>query len=170
MIVSLVVAMTKNRVIGRNNEIPWRLTDDLKFFKRITMGKPILMGRNTYESIGKPLPGRPNIIITRNPDYEVEGAHVVNTVEEAFALATQLTSPDEDAEIAVIGGAQIFQKVLPVADRIYLTLLNTEMEGDVFFPEFPRQDWQEVARENWPATDANPYTWSITVLERREQE
>ena len=170
MIVSLVVAMTKNRVIGRDNQIPWKLVDDLKFFKRITMGKPIIMGRNTYESIGKPLPGRPNIIITRNPEYEVDGAHVVLSIEEAFELAAQLTSPNEDAEIAVIGGAQIFEKILPVADRIYLTQLNTEIDGDVFFPEFSRGDWQEIARENWPATEANPYTWSITVLERRGQE
>src|SRR5688500_13136490 len=131
MIMSLVVAMTENRVIGQNNAIPWHLPEDLKFFKRITMGKPIIMGRNTFESIGKPLPGRDNIVITRNPDYHVDGVHVVSSVQEAVELAGQLTAPDLEAEMMVIGGQQIFELTLPIADRIYLTELHTKIPGDV---------------------------------------
>jgi dihydrofolate reductase len=163
---SLIVAMSDNRVIGRNNAMPWHLPEDLKFFKRVTMGKPIIMGRNTYESIGKPLPGRANIVITRNPDYLVDGVHVVNSVEEAIELAGQLTAPDSEAEIMVIGGSQIFDLTLPIADRIYLTELHTKIQGDVFFPRFPRDQWQEIARENRPATPENPFTYSFLILER----
>lgn len=170
MIISLLVAMARNRVIGRDNALPWHLPEDLQFFKRISMGKPILMGRNTYESIGKPLPGRDNIIITRNPDYEVDGAHVVNSVEDALALSAQLAAPDLDAEIMVIGGAQIFEQTLPIAHRIYLTQINADIEGDVYFPEFPREQWIEVARENRPATEKNPWTWSFLILERESFE
>jgi dihydrofolate reductase len=163
---SLVVAMTANRVIGQNNTIPWRLPEDLKFFKRITMGKPIIMGRNTYESIGKPLPGRDNIVITRNPDYQVDGVHVVSSVQDAVELAGQLTAPDLEAEMMVIGGQQIFELTLPIADRIYLTELHTKIPGDVFFPDIPRDQWQEIARENRPATPENPFTYSFLILER----
>ncbi len=166
MIMSLIVAMSDNRVIGRNNEMPWHLPEDLKFFKRITMGKPIIMGRNTFESIGKPLPGRANIVITRNPDYHADGVHVVASVEEAIELSGQLTAPDLEAEIMVIGGSQIFAETLPIADRIYLTELHTKIEGDVFFPRFPRDQWQEIARENRPATPENPFTYSFLILER----
>jgi dihydrofolate reductase len=170
MIISLLVAMSKNRVIGRANALPWHLPEDMKFFKRITMGKPVVMGRATYESIGKPLAGRANIVITRNSDYAAEGIHVVNSVDDALALSAQLTAPDLDTEIMVIGGAQIFAQTLPIAHRIYLTELNTIIEGDVYFPEFPRDQWTEVARENRPATEANPYTWSFLILERESFE
>ena len=166
MIMSLIVAMSDNRVIGRNNAMPWHLPEDLKFFKRVTMGKPVVMGRNTYESIGKPLPGRDNIVITRNPDYHVDGVHVVGSVQDAVELSGQLTAPNLEAEIMVIGGAQIFELTLPVADRIYLTELHTKIEGDVFFPRFPRDQWEEIARENRPATPENPFTYSFLILER----
>ena len=158
--------MSENGVIGRNNAMPWHLPEDLKFFKRVTMGKPVIMGRNTYESIGKPLPGRPKIVITRTPDYHVDGVHIVTSVEEAVDLAGQLTAPNIDAEIMVIGGAQIFELTLPVANRIYLTELHANIEGDVFFPPFPPGQWQEVAREDRPATPENPFTYSFLVLER----
>lgn len=166
MIMSLIVAMSDNRVIGRNNAMPWHLPEDLKFFKRVTMGKPVIMGRNTYESIGKPLPGRDNIVITRNPDYQVDGVHVVGSVQEAIELSGQLTAPDSEAEMMVIGGAQIFELTLPLADRIYLTELHTKIAGDVFFPQFPREQWEEIARENRPATPENPFTYTFLILER----
>ncbi|MES2625117.1 MAG: dihydrofolate reductase [Pseudomonadota bacterium] len=166
MIMSLIVAMTQNRVIGQHNAIPWHLPNDLKFFKRITMGKPIIMGRNTYESIGKPLPGRENIVITRNPDYHVDGVHIVASVQEAIELCGQLTAPDHEAEIMVIGGQQIFEQTLPLADRIYLTELHTTMPGDVFFPRVPNDQFQEIGRENFPATPENPFTYSFLILER----
>lgn len=167
MKVSLIVAMSQNRVIGRENQMPWHLPDELKYFKRVTMGKPVLMGRNTFESIGKVLPGRPNIIITRNPDYEAEGISVVTSVEDALDLADQLTGHDANAEAMVIGGAQIFAATLPIADRLYLTEVHAVVEGDVFFPEFPPERWRLVSREEHAKDERNPYPYSVLVLERR---
>lgn len=170
MIISLLVAMSRNRVIGRDNALPWHLPEDLKFFKRVTMGKPVVMGRTTYDSIGKPLVDRDNIVITRNPDFEADGVHIVNSVEEALALSVQLAAPEQDPEIMVIGGGQIFDQTLPIAHRIYLTQINADIEGDVYFPAFSREQWIEVARENMPATEKNPFTWSFLILERESFE
>lgn len=167
MKVSLIVAMSQNRVIGRQNQMPWHLPDELQYFKRVTMGKPVLMGRNTFESIGKPLPGRPNIVITRNTDYEVDGISVVNSVEDALDLAEQLTEHDANAEAMVIGGAQIFSATFPRADLLYLTIVQAEVEGDVFFPEFPAEEWRLVSREERDANERNPYPYSVLVLERK---
>lgn len=167
MKVSLIVAMSENRVIGRQNQMPWHLPDELKYFKRVTMGKPVLMGRNTFESIGKPLPGRDNIIITRNADYEADGISVVTSVEDALDLADSLSGNDPIAEAMVIGGAQIFAATLPIADRLYLTEVHAIIDGDVFFPEFPRERWRVVARDEHAADAKNPYAYSVLVLERR---
>jgi dihydrofolate reductase len=167
MKVSLIVAMSQNRVIGRDNQMPWHLPDELQYFKRVTMGKPVLMGRNTFESIGRPLPGRPNIVITRNADYDADGISVVNTVEDALDLAEQLTDYDANAEAMVIGGAQIFATLFPRADMLYLTLVQAEIDGDVFFPEFPAEDWQLVSRDEHAANERNPYPYSVLVLERK---
>lgn len=167
MKVSLIVAMSQNRVIGRQNQMPWHLPDELKYFKRVTMGKPVVMGRNTFESIGKPLPGRPNIIVTRNPDYDADGISIVASVEESLELAEQLTERDANAEVMVIGGAQIFAVTLPLADRLYLTEVHAVVDGDVFFPEFSPIDWRLVSREDHAADGANPYAYSVLVLERR---
>lgn len=166
MKVSLIVAMSQNRVIGRENQMPWHLPAELQYFKRVTMGKPVLMGRNTFESIGRPLPGRPNIVITRNADYEAEGISVVTSVEDALDLAEQLAERDANAEAMVIGGAQIFAATLPRADRLYLTEVQAEVEGDVFFPEFAPEDWSLVSREEHAADEKNPYPYSVLVLER----
>lgn len=167
MKVSLIVAMSQNRVIGRENQMPWHLPDELKYFKRVTLGKPVLMGRNTFESIGRPLPGRPNIIITRNSDYEADGISVVNSVEDALELAEQLTEHDANAEAMVIGGAQIFAATLPLADLLYLTEVQAVVDGDVFFPEFAHEEWRLVSREEHAADDRNPYPYSVLVLERK---
>ncbi len=167
MKISLVVAMSQNRVIGRENQMPWHLPDELKYFKRVTMGKPIIMGRNTFESIGRPLPGRPNIVISRNPDFDADGISVVSSVEDSLELAEQLTERDDNAEAMVIGGAQIFQVTLPLADRLYLTQVNAVVDGDVFFPEFPLDAWRLVSREEHAADKANPYAYTVMVLERR---
>lgn len=144
MKISLIVAMSKNRVIGRQNQMPWHLPDELKYFKRVTMGKPVVMGRNTFESIGKPLPGRPNIVVTRNAEYDADGISVVTSIEDALDLADQLSEHDANAEVMVIGGAQIFAVTLPLADRLYLTEVQAIVDGDVFFPEFPREQWRLV--------------------------
>lgn len=173
MIVSFVVAMASNRVIGRDNALPWHLPNDLKFFKRTTMGKPIIMGRRTYDSIGRPLPGRANIVITRRRDYQPEGVKVVHGLREALQLAEHIGIIDGVTETAIIGGAEIFREALPLTDRIYLTEVHAEVEGDVFFPEFDRSQWEEVGREDCKAEGPNPYDYSFVVLERpgtREKE
>lgn len=130
MILSLIVAMTRARVIGVNNTLPWRLPGDLKRFKQITMGHPIVMGRKTYDSIGKPLPGRRNIVITRQADLVIPGADVVHSLTEALLLL------HDSLEVFVIGGAQIFEEALPQADKLYVTWIEEDIQGDAYFPEF----------------------------------
>jgi len=143
MMLSLIVAMANNRVIGKDGAIPWHIPEDMKHFKRLTMGKPIIMGRKTYESIGKSLSGRTNIVVTRNPDFEAEGVTVTHSLLEALEFAKTLNSE----EIFVIGGEQLYAAALPDADRLYLTYVDTEVEGDTFFPEFDRNEWRELGHE-----------------------
>ncbi len=161
MIISLIAAMGNNRVIGINNALPWRLPADLKHFKKITMGKPILMGRKTYESIGKPLPGRTNIIITHDRDYQAPGCVVTHTVDEALAAATS------SEEIMVIGGASFYEQLLPHAQRLYLTLIHENFAGDAWFPAFDHAQWSEVEHTDCKPDEANPYHHSFVVLERK---
>ena len=163
---SMIVAMAQNRVIGRNNQLPWYLPKDLKYFKHVTMGKPILMGRKTFESIGKPLPGRTNIVLTRNPDWQAEGIKVVSSLKQAVELAASIAEIDGQDELMVIGGDQIYQTAFPDVDRIYLTEVHAEVEGDAYFPEFDRAAWKEVAREDFKAEGPNPYDYSFVVLDR----
>jgi dihydrofolate reductase len=162
MKISLIVAMAQNRVIGRDNRMPWHLPEDLRYFKRITLNKPVVMGRNTFESIGKPLPQRTNIVITRNPGYRIDGAVVVNSLEAALQTCREL----EAEEAMVIGGAQIYAQALPMADRLYLTEVAAVIDGDASFPDFDRTRWQEVGRESYKATDNNPYDYAFLVLEK----
>jgi dihydrofolate reductase len=168
MKISFVVAVAANGVIGKDNALPWRLSDDLKFFKRVTMGKPVIMGRTTYDSIGKPLPGRTNIVITRNADYRASGVRVVHSIEAALELGKQIASNDGQQEVTVIGGAQIFGAMLTagLVDRMYYTEVHGSPDGDTFFPPFDRRQWSEVARENFPANDSNTYACSILTLDR----
>ena len=159
MIISLVVAMARNRVIGRNNSLPWRLPSDLNRFRRITMGHSIIMGRKTYESIGRPLDGRKNIVVTRSADFSPHGVTVVGSIDEALASA------NED-EIMVIGGADIFEQTLPRADRIHLTLIHESFDGDAYFPEIGSKDWEESGREDIePGVDAT-FGYTFVTLER----
>lgn len=166
MRISLIVALADNRVIGRDNRMPWHLPDDLKYFKRMTMGKPILMGRRTFESIGKPLPGRTNIVITRQTDWRAEGVQVVHSLSEGIELATSLPLIDRNEEVMVIGGAQIYREALPKTQRLYLTEIHGEIEGDTFFPPVNGEEWMEVAREDHQARPASPYDHSFVVLDR----
>lgn len=163
MIVSLVVAMARNRVIGRDNALPWRLPADLAYFRKVTMGHPIVMGRRTYESIGRPLPGRHNIVVSRNRAFQAPGCTVVGSLEEAWRAAG-----DTD-EVCVIGGTSLFRETLPVADRIHLTEVEADVEGDTYFPEFDRSDWteREVARQ--PADERHAYPFRIVELARRKR-
>ena len=128
-VIALIAAMANNRVIGRDNQLPWHIAEDLRFFKRMTLGKPLIMGRNTFESLGRPLPGRPHIVISRNPDYQPAGVERAAILEAAIARATELARASSADEIMVIGGAQVYAAALPYARRIYLTLVDAEVAG-----------------------------------------
>lgn len=161
---SLLVAMDKNRVIGKNNDLPWRLPADLAYFKKVTLGHPIIMGRKTHESIGRVLPGRQNIILTRNETYEAEGCTIIHHIDEIKELGAK-----NKEELFVIGGAEIFQEVLPFADKLYITFIEEEFEGDTYFPEINEAEWQEIAREKGPRDDKNPYDYYFCVLEKKSE-
>ncbi len=158
--ISIIAALAENRVIGVNNTLPWRLPNDLKHFRRLTTGHAIVMGRKNYESIGKPLPERTNIVVTRNRDYRVDGCLIAHSLDEALRLA------GGDPEIFVIGGAEIYREALPRADRLYLTQVHAVVEGDTFFPEIDLKDWKEIAREQHAADEKHAYAYSFVVLER----
>ena len=160
MKISIVVAMAANRVIGRDNQLPWHLPADLKHFKQTTMGKPILMGRKTWESIGRPLPGRTNIVITRDENYDAPGCVVVHSIEAA------LQATEQHAEVMIIGGADFYRQVLPRTDRIYLTRINEDFEGDTLFPELISSEWQQVEQIDCDADDNNPHSYSFITLDR----
>lgn len=162
MIVSLLVAMDEQRGIGVDGRLPWHLSDDLKRFKALSMGHHLIMGRKTWESIGRPLPGRVTIVVTRNPNYTAEGCLVAHSLEEALALAQ---AGGED-EIFVIGGGEIFAQALPLADRIYLTRVHTTSAVDVSFPEFDLEDWNAVESSEHPADGKNDFPTTFQVLER----
>jgi dihydrofolate reductase len=158
--ISLIVAASTNNVIGAQGELPWSLSGDLKRFKTMTMGKPIVMGRLTYESIGRALPGRQNIVITHQADFEAEGCDVVQSVDAAIEAA------GDAEEIMIIGGSHIYQEFLPRADRIYLTRVQADVEGDTFLPDLGTDEWREIKSERYAADDANDFDVVLTVLER----
>lgn len=157
MKLSLIVATANNNAIGRNNELPWHLPQDLKYFKSVTLGKPVIMGRKTFESIGKPLPGRTNIVVTRQKDWKFAGVLVAKSVEEALEIGQQFRNEQNNLaeEIMVIGGAEIYRHALPIADRVYLTRIDADVAGaDAYFPELPITQWK-LASELPGDSDAN---------------
>jgi len=160
MRIGLVAAMAENQVIGKDNELPWHLSADLKRFKQITMGKPIIMGRKTFESLPGVLPGRHSIVISRNDRFRPEGVTVVDSLDAAVDAAGDVE------EAMVIGGADIYFQFLPRADRLYLTLVHTVVAGDAFFPAYNRHEWRQVFEEHHPADENNPYPYSYITLER----
>lgn len=160
MRLSLIVAMSENRVIGRQGTLPWRLPSDLRRFKRLTMGHHLIMGRRTFESIGRCLPGRTSVVLTRRRDYDGRGAVVVHDLQSALRCA------GNDSEAFVIGGAEIYLATLPVVDRVYLTLVHAVLEGDVFFPPCDPDAWTVVRRERIAADDRNQYDHSFLVMDR----
>lgn len=162
--ISLIVAASSNNVIGIQGELPWRLSSDLKRFKALTMGKPIVMGRITHESIGRALPGRQNIVITRQTDYDADECDVVQSIDAAIAAAGVAE------EIMVIGGGHIYEQFLPHADRIYLTRVQAEIDGDAFLPDFAAAEWREVTNEQHAADASNDYDYVFMTLERREED
>jgi dihydrofolate reductase len=161
MRVSLIVAMSTNRVIGIDNRMPWHLSADLKHFRAVTWGKPILMGRKTYESIGRPLPGRENIVLTSDASYRAEGCAVVNSLEQGLAVAAH------HPEVMIIGGAALYQATLPVADRLYLTRIDQDFQGDTFFPELNWSEWQEIEHQAVVDDPSVPFGYAFTVWDKK---
>jgi len=160
--ISIIVAMSENRVIGRAGALPWRLPDDLKRFKSLTMGHPMIMGRKTFESIGRPLPGRDTIVITRNPGWSRPDVRTANSLAEAIALAG-----DGGGEVFIVGGGEIYREAILDADRIHLTLVHAAIEGDAFFPVIDDDEWAVVDEAHHPADAGHPYAFTFRTLDRR---
>jgi dihydrofolate reductase len=159
----IIAAMDRNRGIGLNNKMPWRLPADFAYVKQVTMGHTLLMGRKTFESIGKPLPGRDNVIMTQRTDYRPEGCEIVHSVEEALAAY-------QGKEVFIFGGAEIYKQFLPYADRMYITEIDHEFEVDTYFPEVNMSDWTEVSRTQGVKDEKNPYNYAFVVYERQKRE
>lgn len=157
--ISFLWAEDENGLIGNNNQLPWRLPADLQYFKKQTMGHPIVMGRKTYESIGKPLPGRENIILTRDPGYHAEGCTVLHTKEE-------LIGAYQDSDIFITGGSEIFRLFADEADRLYMTKIHEEFAGDTFFPKLDWSRWKLVSSQKGPKDERNPYDYEFRIYER----
>jgi dihydrofolate reductase len=160
--ISIIVAASTNNVIGVQGELPWKISDDLKRFKKLTMGKPIVMGRLTWESIGRPLPGRQNIVITRQPDFSAEGCDVVSSPVAALDIA------GDAEEIMIIGGGQIYDLFLPKAGRLHITRVHTEIEGDAFFPAIDTGSWDLIDSEAFAASEANEFAFEFRTYERKD--
>jgi len=159
-LISLIWAMDKNRLIGCDNALPWQLPADMAWFRKNTMGKPILMGRKTHDSIGRPLPGRANLILSRQQDLSIEGCSVIANLDSAIAAV-----PDAK-EIMVMGGAEIYSLLLPQADRLYITEIEAAFDGDAWFPAFDRGSWHTVSSETHQPDERNSYPYTFTILER----
>ena len=162
MIISLIVAVSENGGIGKDSQVPWHLTDDLKNFKRVTMGHHLVVGRKTFESIGKALPGRKMVVMSRNAEYAAEGCEVVGPLQAALDLAEER---GED-EVFIGGGAEIYAAALPLAKRMYYTQVQAMVVADTFFPTFDEGEWEEVQAVEFPAGDGNDYAFIVKVLER----
>ena len=160
-ILSIIAAMDENGLIGNNNKLPWQLPADLQFFKRTTMGKPIVMGRKTFASIGKALPGRRNIVVSRNAAFTAEGCEVVADVAQLIALV------QNEEEVMIIGGASFYEQLLPKADRLYFTRIHATFAGDAWFPKFDANDWEEVMREDCQPDEKNLVPYSFVTYVRK---
>ena len=166
MRISLILAVARNGVIGRDGAIPWRIATDMRRFRTLTMGKPIIMGRKQYDTVGRPLEGRDNIVVTRNPAFAASGIHVTLTLEAAIALAGRLATDRGGDEIMIIGGAQIYTLALPLADRIYLSRVDANIDGDVRFETGGFSGWHIVSSETVPAGPKDDYPHTFTILDR----
>ncbi|QNG61556.1 dihydrofolate reductase [Bacillus sp. PAMC26568] len=159
--ISMIVAMDENQLIGHNNDLPWRIPADLAYFKKTTMGQPVLMGRKTFESIGKPLPGRENIVLTRNERFSHEGVTVIHSLDKAL-----VNEAYADQNLFIIGGAEIFKECLHIADRLYVTKIHNTFEGDTYFPEFKEEKYKIIYREKGPKDEKNPYDYEFLIFEK----
>ena len=161
MKLSLIAVVSRNNVIGKDNKMPWHLPADLQFFKTTTLGKPIIMGRKTWESLGRILPGRRHIVVTRNKDYTAEGVEIIHSTDAALKQASNVD------EAVIIGGAHLYEEMLPLTDRLYLTEIDAEFEGDTFFPEWNKEEWEVVSSETHPADEKNSFPYRFVVYDRR---
>jgi len=161
VLVSIIAAMDRNRLIGNKNQLPWHLPADLAHFKKVTMGKPIIMGRKTYDSIGRPLPGRTNIVLTRSDDFHAEGVLKANSLEQAQEYVAGA------GEVMVIGGSTVYQLALPGADRLYMTYVENNYQGDAWFPEFDLEQWRIIASEQHGADKKNSCAYRFVTYERK---
>jgi len=159
--VTIIAAIGRNRALGKNNDLIWHLPADLRRFKKVTRGHHIIMGRKTYESLGKPLPNRTNIIVSRNPDYKAEGCVVVSSLEEALKTAKADPNP------YVLGGAEIYKQALSIADFMDLTLVHADFEADAFFPDFSLENWKEIGRQDFEKDEENPYDYSFVQYKKK---
>ena len=159
--ISIITAMAQNRVIGKENTLPWHLPADLQHFKQITMGKPMIMGRKTWESLPGLLPGRHHIVVTRNPDYDAPGASIAHSLQQAIELAGDVP------EIMIVGGANLYAQALSIAQRLYLTEIDLDVAGDAWFPELDLDQWQEISREAHQADEKNPVNYTFITLEKK---
>jgi dihydrofolate reductase len=167
MIISLIVAATENGVIGRDGAMPWSMPSDLKHFRSVTLGKPVIMGRKTYQSIGKPLPGRHNIVVTKSPDFCVDGVELASSLDSALKSAACVAGKTGAQEIMIIGGGQIYKAALPIADRIYLTRIKAVLAGDATFPVIDPDIWRTVSMTALPRATDDAYAAEVLVLERK---
>ena len=168
MRIAMIWAMAKNRVIGRNNNLPWHLPNDLKYFKRLTTGKAVIMGRKTYESIGRPLPNRINIVVTRDPHFSADGIKVVHSLPSALKLAEAECLISGADEVIIMGGAEIYQQGLAIADRLYVTFVHANVDGDAWFPDIDLTTYEELSREDFSADGPNPYDYSFCVFDKKQ--
>lgn len=162
--ISLIVAADENGVIGHQGALPWKLPADMKFFRETTKGHPVIMGRKTYVSIGRPLPGRQNVVVTRQEDFEAPGCKVVNSLVDAIGVASMADGNDE---IFIIGGGELYREVLPSADRVYLTRVHASVPGDTTFPPLDSKVWKEVSKKEYPADSENPQAMTFLVYEKK---
>lgn len=162
MIISIIVAMADNMIIGDKNSLPWKLPADMEYFKKNTLGKPIIMGAKTFESIGKALPGRKNIVLSFDKDYKAEGCIIATSIEQA------LEEVEENEEVMIAGGASVYKQFLPLANRLYLTFIHHDFKGDAYFPKFDINQWKEIKRIDNEADEKNIYSYSFVVLERKK--
>ena len=159
---SIIVAVSENNVVGKENKLPWKLSADLKRLKSLTMGHHIIMGRKTWESLGKALPGRINVVITTDKNFKAEGGVVVHSLNEALAYSSV------DDEIFIFGGGKIFKEAMPLVNKIYITRVHSIIDGDTFFPVLDRSDWKEISREDFKADEKNQYNYSFLTLVRKK--
>ena len=166
MIISIIAAIGRNKVIGNKNGLPWQIPADLEYFKKMTLAKPIVMGAKTFESIGRALPGRFNIVLAQSADYSAKGCQIATSIPEAVELAKKSDLGQKSNELMVCGGRSVYEQFLPLVDKMYLTFVEGDFEGDVYFPEYDLKEWQEIERTFRPADEQNPYDLNFVIFER----